>query len=405
MLAMKKLLAIAWNDIRIELSDRSSLVFLIALPLLFTWVVGSVLGGTENTESTGDNRYALPVVDLDGTAQSRALATLLESSLVVRPLASSTEEADKQSRENNLSVLTIPAGFGAGLIEGGEVTLTLKRAGGDPGVLAVEQAIRDAAGRLGSALSIAHASVAEAEQRRPFTGEESRRGYFEEGYGMAQALLETSPALLEVTAGRDIRMQQPTAVQQAAAGQLVTWVLITLAGVAEVLVSERLWGTLPRLFVTPAGKANTLGGKVVGRLSIGLTQTAVMIGFGVLVLGVDWGHSPAALAVMVVAFSLSAVAFGIMLSTFSRTRNQAGWLTIFFGMTMAALGGAWWPLEVTPPLYQQVVKILPTTWAMQGLTEVIVRGQDVAGVLPEAGILLAFAAAFFAVGLWRFRFE
>jgi hypothetical protein len=36
---------------------------------------------------------------------------------------------------------------------------------------------------------------------------------------------------------------------------------------------------------------------------------------------------------------------------------------------------------------------------------VIVRGRGLVEVLPEAGVLLAFAAAFFAVGIWRFRYE
>jgi ABC-2 type transport system permease protein len=62
-------------------------------------------------------------------------------------------------------------------------------------------------------------------------------------------------------------------------------------------------------------------------------------------------------------------------------------------------------MEVTPTYYQQAVRVLPTTWAMAGFTDVIVRGQGVAGILPEVGVLLAFAAVFFAVGVWRLRFE
>jgi ABC-2 type transport system permease protein len=72
---------------------------------------------------------------------------------------------------------------------------------------------------------------------------------------------------------------------------------------------------------------------------------------------------------------------------------------------MAALGGAWWPLEITPPIYQTVVKALPTTWAMIGFSNVLVRGQGVAGVWPQAAILLGFALVFFVVGIWRFRYE
>ena len=74
-------------------------------------------------------------------------------------------------------------------------------------------------------------------------------------------------------------------------------------------------------------------------------------------------------------------------------------------MLMAALGGAWWPLEITPSAYQPPVIVLPTTWAMQGFNDVIVRGLGVSEVLPEAGMLLLFALVFFTVGLWRLKLE
>ncbi|HSV86827.1 MAG TPA: hypothetical protein VLH85_09645, partial [Levilinea sp.] len=61
--------------------------------------------------------------------------------------------------------------------------------------------------------------------------------------------------------------------------------------------------------------------------------------------------------------------------------------------------------RVTPPLYQTVVKALPSTWAMTGFTDIVTRRGGVADILPEAGILLAFSAIFFVVGLKRLRFE
>jgi ABC-2 type transport system permease protein len=75
------------------------------------------------------------------------------------------------------------------------------------------------------------------------------------------------------------------------------------------------------------------------------------------------------------------------------------------GMVMALLGGCWYPLELFPQVIQQVVKILPTRWAMQGMLDIVLRGQGVADVLPEAAVLLGFAAVFYAIGILRFRYE
>ena len=55
--------------------------------------------------------------------------------------------------------------------------------------------------------------------------------------------------------------------------------------------------------------------------------------------------------------------------------------------------------------YQHAVKALPSTWAMIGFTDVIVRGQGVIQILPEAAILLGFSVLFFTIGIWNLRFE
>ena len=62
-------------------------------------------------------------------------------------------------------------------------------------------------------------------------------------------------------------------------------------------------------------------------------------------------------------------------------------------------------LEITPAIYQTVVKVLPTTWAMSGFTDVIVRSKGVVDILPNVLILLGFAAVFFFIGVRRMRFD
>ena len=124
-----------------------------------------------------------------------------------------------------------------------------------------------------------------------------------------------------------------------------------------------------------------------------------------MVLGVNWGRDYAALALILFTFALAGTALGVMLAAFSRTVSQAGGLTFLFSMTMAALGGAWWPLEITPKFYQDAVQILPSTWAMRGFNDVIIRGQGVEGILLESLVLVGFALLFFVIGIWKLKFE
>ncbi len=80
-------------------------------------------------------------------------------------------------------------------------------------------------------------------------------------------------------------------------------------------------------------------------------------------------------------------------------------MSIMLGMVMGLLGGCMWPLELFPPAMQKIVHVLPTTWAMQALTDLTMRGEGLLAVLPDIGVLLGFAVVFFVVGVKRFRYE
>jgi ABC-2 type transport system permease protein len=189
------------------------------------------------------------------------------------------------------------------------------------------------------------------------------------------------------------------------AGQLITWVFIPLLGTSGLLAFERRRGTLRRLLVAPTGRGTYLAGIISGQFGAALVQMALLVIFGSVVMKVNWGNSSAALAVMLVTFGLAAVAFGVMLGTFVKTEGQASNLSIMLGMSMALLGGCWWPLELFPPAVQTAVHILPTTWAMQGLSALTMRGATLPDILPIAAILCSYAIVFFTIGVIRSRAE
>ena len=136
-----------------------------------------------------------------------------------------------------------------------------------------------------------------------------------------------------------------------------------------------------------------------------LIQMLLLVGFGILAMKLNWGREPLALFVLLFASALAAAAFGTTMGTFIKTEGQASGLSIMFGMVFALMGGCWYPLELFPPAIQNAVKILPTTWAMQGMLDLGIRGGGLVDILPEASMLLGFAVIFFSVGVWRFRFE
>lgn len=405
---MKKILNIAWNDIRVFFSERSTLIFFLVLPFITTAILGSVFSGSGG-EPGEVIRFPVLVVDEDGSSLSQELSAVLEASDVVLPVFASRVEAETMFDAQEVpALLTIPAGFGESLLAVQAVEINLLTSPTDNRVFAIQQTIDAASARVGSAALSASISVAEAERIQPFESDAARQAYFEQGLELTLELLDDPPARVELTQGEFVRTSQNSSsagVAQASAGMLVNFVLGTLLAASEVFVGERLGGTLRRLLMAPTSKATILVGKIVGRLSLGLLQMAVLIVGGALLFSVDWGRSPLAIAVMTLSFGLMAVALGVMLATFVKTVSQATGVSLMFSLSLASLGGAWWPLEITPEVYQTVVKVLPTTWAMEGFKDVIIRGQGLEGILLEAGILLGFAAVFFIVGISRFKYE
>jgi ABC-2 type transport system permease protein len=176
-------------------------------------------------------------------------------------------------------------------------------------------------------------------------------------------------------------------------------------GLSGLFAFERQQGTLRRLLTTPTSKATFLLGAISGQVLAAIVQMTLLVTFGVFVFHLNWGREPLALAVLMVSFALAASALGTTLGTFVKTEGQASGLSIMLGMVMALMGGCWYPLELFPETVQNIVKVLPTTWAMQGLLDLVLRGGGLMDILPEAGVLLGFAGVFFVVGVMRFRYE
>jgi ABC-2 type transport system permease protein len=358
-------------------------------------------------DPSADQRYPVALVDHDGGALAMQFASALAQSKVVRSEARDEATALKLLDDKKIrAVVVIPSGFSADLLAGKGVEVEVRASAEDNEGLAVREAVQSASALVSRALLAALVSVEEAEAIRPFADDAERQAYFQEALKLAKDEAESAPAEVANTQASGAWIANiPQGYSQSSPGQLVTWVLATLLAGAAALAAERTMGTLRRLLTMPAPKWTILGGKILGRFTLGIIQMAVMVVAGMLVFKVKWGDSPLALAMIAVSFGLAATALGLFLSTLARTEQQAGGFGTLGTFLLAPLGGAWIPMEITPPAFQTLAQIFPTTWAMRGFTDVIVRGQGPEGVLLETLVLLGFAVIFFALGVWRFKYE
>jgi ABC-2 type transport system permease protein len=398
---MKKIFAIAKKDTVIRFASKSEWLFFIILPMLFTFILA---GGTPSGDD--DPRIALVVVDEANTSISRQLIDELNHSTAVRPEITTREQAQNQFDSRSVStVFIIPAELDLAQLQNGSAEVELLQQPNNMDALVVGRAVQTAIRRVSGSISAAQIAVKQRESIQPFASEVEKQAYFASSLDLARNIQKDAPERVTVIIGstQDKVDYDPRA--QASAGQLITWVFIPLFGISALFAYERQQGTLRRLLTTPANKATFLFGTISGQVAMGLVQMLLLVGFGILVMKLSWGNDPIALFVILLASALAAAAFGTTMGTFVKTEGQASGLSTMFGMLFALMGGCWYPLELFPPAIQNAAKILPTTWAMQGMLDLVLRGGGLPDILPEAMVLLGFAGIFFSVGVWRFRYE
>jgi ABC-2 type transport system permease protein len=185
---------------------------------------------------------------------------------------------------------------------------------------------------------------------------------------------------------------------------MVQFVLFGLVASGMGLVHERKNRTLQRMMTTSMDRASIIGGYVLSMFAITLVQEMILVGFGQLLLGVDYLRQPLATLLMMVVLALFVAALGLLVGVIARTEDQVILFSMVFMFVLTALAGAWFPLDVTGPAFNTIGHLTPGAWAMDGFQNIVVRGMGFSSVLLPAAVVLGYAVLVFSLALWRFRY-
>ncbi len=203
-------------------------------------------------------------------------------------------------------------------------------------------------------------------------------------------------------------------------GFFVYFFVFILTGIS--FLRERIGGTLERLLATPVSRAEIVLGYSLGFGFFATLQIAVVLAFVIgrvsvpalgpipefgIGLGVQMTGNPLIAYLLVLVLGLGAVSLGIFLSTFARTEFQILQFIPIVIVPQGLLGGFFWPIDQLPDLLQPVARILPVTYAIDGLRQVMIAGADLSSsqVLLDLGVLAAIAAVFVVLAAATIRRE
>jgi len=405
---------LALKDLLQVIRDRKSLLFLAVMPILFTLFFGAIFG---SSGAADDPRLPVGFVDHDGaSALSTSLRSLLETSDAIRPTVLEEDEVERATdlvrNEKLAAAVIVPAGFGEQALTGEEPRLTVIVDPSTPVGRTASHAVQAAVTRLLGAVETARLSAETYEARQPFSDQAARQSYLDEALALASSAWNNPPLTVAVEqagapadVGTDLASAPPNVYAQSSPGMLVQFAIFGLNTSAMVLVLERKSRTLQRLLTTPITRMEIIAGHVLAMFVVVFLQQALLVAFGQLVLGVEYMREPVGTLLVMVTLALWTASLGLLIGAAAKSEDQVIMWALIAMFILSAMGGAWFPLDITGQTFATIGHLMPTAWAMDGFQNIVMRGLGLSSVLLPAGILLVYAVVFFALAVWRFKFE
>jgi ABC-2 type transport system permease protein len=355
------------------LRDARMRAVIIVVPVAQVMVFGYAV-------STDVRDVRTAVCDRDGTPESRELLDRFQGSgyfRFVRRLESERDVRDALDRGNVRAVLRIDRGFG-GAIQGGRTArLQLLLDGTDSNTASL---VLKYAGQVAASYN---AQIASSRFRR-------RTG---------RAL--PVPVVLAERAWFNPNLDSRNSFLPGVIALLVMVVALLLSSMA--IVREKEVGTIEQIMVTPIGRLEFVLGKTIPFALIGFLDVVLIT-----VVAVFWFHvpiqgSPFLLLAATGLYLLSALGVGLLISTVSRTQQQAMMTAFFFMQPAFLLSGFLYPIANMPAAVRWLTYADPLRYFLVIIRGVFLKGAGIGILWPQMAALAVLGAVLLALAAARFR--
>ena len=199
--------------------------------------------------------------------------------------------------------------------------------------------------------------------------------------------------------------KKPTAVQQNVPAWLIFSMFFVVIPISTTLITEKQQGTLTRLRTMNVSMGLFLIAKALPYLVINQVQLIIMLLLGVYVVPLLGGESLVignnyfALAFVSLAIGISAIGYALLVAVIAKTTEQATSIGGVGNILLGAMGGILVPKFVMPDYLQELTKISPMSWGLDGYLQIFLYGNGIFSVLAEVVMLLSFGAIMLALAL------
>jgi ABC-2 type transport system permease protein len=411
---MNKLFLIGIKDLKLMFRDRAALIFMLLAPFLLTIGMGFITGRFSGG-SSGLSDIPIIIVNLDKQDLGNALEDLFNSedlADLMEPTASTNPEAARRSIDDDQAsaAIIIPEGFTESIIPAEGTMLDPNYV--QPAAVKIEvYANPSSPTSAGVVKAIVDEYISRVEEGRtsgmtsivqlmsngllnPLTAEEEAQTLFQnvDESESSVIILKTNK---EGTAAVEFDL-----LAYFAPAMALMFLMYTVSYGGRSILAERAQGTLPRLMISPTQTAQVLGGKVLGIFFMGVSQVGILILASAILFQVRWGD-PLGVAVLILAAVFGAAGWAMVITAFARTPAQVGSIGSAVMLIFGILGGSFISLEQMPPFLQNLSKITPNAWGLDGFTTLALGGtlknltEPITALLVMGAVLFGIAVVIF----------
>ena len=183
-------------------------------------------------------------------------------------------------------------------------------------------------------------------------------------------------------------------------------ILLTMVGgflSALNIVKEKEIGTIEQINVTPIKKHHFILGKLIPFWVLG----NVVFTLGLLVSWLIYGIFPQgnilAMYGFIWIFLFAVLGFGLLISTYTETQQQAMFVMFFFMMIFILMGGLFTSIDSMPRWAKVVSGLNPVSYLVEVMRMIILKGSGWGDILLHLGIMSGFAITLNGWAIWNYR--
>jgi ABC-2 type transport system permease protein len=179
--------------------------------------------------------------------------------------------------------------------------------------------------------------------------------------------------------------------------------LVSLMLTALSVVREREIGTMAQILVSPLSPLEFLSGKTIPFILISLVDVALVTLMGVFWFEIPFQGSVAVLFIGTLAFLLSSVGLGLLISTTCSTQQQAVMAGTFVLTPAILLSGLIFPIANMAVIFQYITYVNPLRYFIVIVQGVFLGGRGLTALWPQMAAMTGLGVIFLGLSIIRFR--